>query len=200
MYKRQLKAILNLASENARTYLEQLDATRTKATNALVELRNGLRLQKVPNVIECFDISNLGEREAVGSKVTFLNGLPNKKDYRMYKIKSVLHQDDQAMMGEIVRRRFTRLLKDGETPPDLIVVDGGTAQVNAAKRQLDELAVTIPVIGLAKRLEQIYLTDGRIIEPNRSSASSLLLQHIRDEAHRFAVKYHRKRREKAQVS
>jgi excinuclease ABC subunit C len=196
----KLKAILNLASENARTYLEQLDAARKKAANSLFELRSILGLKKVPKAIECFDISNLGEREAVGSKIAFLDGMPNKKEYRMYRIRTVFRQDDQAMIGEIVRRRFTRLLKEGRILPDLVVVDGGITQVRAAKRQLDELAVTAPVIGLAKRLEQIYLPDGRILEPHRNSASSLLLQHIRNEAHRFAVKYHRKRIEKTEVS
>jgi excinuclease ABC subunit C len=121
--------------------------------------------------------------------------MPNKKEYRMYKVRTVLGQDDPAMIGEIVRRRFTRLLEEKGAPRDLIVVDGGTAQVRAAKRQLDNLAITTPVIGLAKRLEQIFLPDGCIIESDRRSPSSLLLQHIRDEAHRFAITYHRKRRD-----
>jgi excinuclease ABC subunit C len=192
---RKLKAILDLALENARTHLEQLDLARNKAANALLELKNSLDLKRLPKIIECFDISNLGEREAVGSKIAFFNGMPNKKEYRMYKVRTVLGQDDPAMIGEIVRRRFTRLLEEKGAPRDLIVVDGGTAQVRAAKRQLDNLAITTPVIGLAKRLEQIFLPDGFIIESDRRSPSSLLLQHIRDEAHRFAITYHRKRRD-----
>ena len=192
---RKLKAILDLALENARTHLEQLDLARNKAANALLELKNSLDLKRLPKIIESFDISNLGEREAVGSKIAFFNGMPNKKEYRMYKVRTVLGQDDPAMIGEIVRRRFTRLLEEKGAPRDLIVVDGGTAQVRAAKRQLDNLAITTPVIGLAKRLEQIFLPDGFIIESDRRSPSSLLLQHIRDEAHRFAITYHRKRRD-----
>ncbi len=196
----KLRAILNLASENARTHLEQSYAAKKRAAISLAELKKELGLTKVPRLIECFDISNLGEKEAVGSKVAFANGAPNKKEYRMYKIKTVLGQDDPAMMGEVIRRRFTRLLEEKGTLPDLVVVDGGITQVKSAKRSLYGLGIDIPIIGLAKKLEQIYIPNGEILEPERNSESSLLLQHVRDEAHRFAVKYHRKRREKMLVS
>jgi len=192
----KLKAIVDLAYENARTYLEHLSTAKKKAADSLLELKNRLGLGKVPRLIECFDISNLGRRNAVGSKISFLDGMPNKREYRMYKIKTVFQQDDQAMIGEIVHRRFTRLLKDGGELPDLVIVDGGIAQVLAAKRKLDALAITTPIIGLAKRLEQICLPNGNILEIDVNSQPSLMLQQIRDEAHRFAVSYHRKRREK----
>ena len=194
----ELRRILALARTNARTYLEQLGAIKKTAADSVSELGKNLGLNHPPRTIECFDISNLGEKEAVGSKIVFVDGTPNKKEYRMYKIRAVSGQDDPAMMGEIVRRRFTRLLKEKRDLPDLVVVDGGITQVKAAKRQLDQLAVDMTVIGLAKKSEQIHLPDGRILELDRDSASSLLLQHIRDEAHRFAVNYHRKRREKTQ--
>jgi excinuclease ABC subunit C len=180
--------------------MEQLDAAKRKATRSILELKEDLALDKVPILIESFDISNLGEREAVGSKITFLEGTPNKKEYRMYRIKTVSQQDDPAMMGEIIRRRFTRLSKERREPPDLVVVDGGITQVRAAKRQLDQMTLDIPVIGLAKKSEQIYMHDGRVLELDRNSTASLLLQHIRDEAHRFAVRYHRKRREEGELA
>lgn len=118
----------------------------------------------------------------------------------MYRIKTILHQNDQAMMGEIIARRFSRLLKEEKKVPDLIVVDGGIPQVLAAKKQLDNLGITAPLIGLAKRREQICLSNGKMLEPDRNSKSSLLLQHMRDEAHRFAINYHRRKREKIQLS
>ncbi len=192
----KLKAILDLAYQNARTYLEHLSTARRKAADSLLELRNRLGLKKAPRVIECFDISNLGQRNAVGSKISFLDAMPNKREYRRYKIRTIFQQDDQAMIAEIVDRRFTRLLREGGELPDLVIVDGGITQVLAAKRKLDRLAITTPIIGLAKKLEQIYLPNGTILEMDMKSKPSLLLQQIRDEAHRFAISYHRKRRER----
>lgn len=204
MIKRPLenesKEILNIAEINAQAYLDQIKEAKEKATKSVFELKKDLKLDNAPEVIECFDISNLGVKEAVGSKIVFLNGVPHKKEYRMYKIRTISNQDDQAMIGEIVRRRFNRLVKDGGRYPDLVMVDGGIAQVRAAKKQLDDLSIEIPIIGLAKKWEHIYLPNGKIIELDESSMSSLLLQQIRDEAHRFAIRYHRKRREIAQKS
>ncbi len=182
---RKLRAILDLAIENARTYADQVTTAKKKAGDSLLELKNYLGLEKIPRTIECFDISNLGERNPVGSKICFYDGAPNKREYRKYRIKTVFHQNDQAMMGEIIARRFSRVLKEEETIPDLIVVDGGITQVLAAKKQLDSLGFTAPVIGLAKKQEQICLPSGTILDPDRNSKSSLLLQHMRDEAHRF---------------
>ena len=193
---KKLNDILNIAQNNAQIYLEQSKTTQEKITKALINLKKDLKLDKKPQVIECYDISNLGEKEAVGSKIAFYNGKPNKKEYRMYKIKSIFTQDDQAMIGEIIQRRFNRLLKENGRQPDLIVVDGGITQVRAANRKLDKLKMNIPVIGLAKKQENIYLSNGKLLTLDRSSNSSILLQHIRDEAHRFAIRYHRKRRNK----
>ncbi len=193
---RKLRSILDLAIENARTYSDNLTTAKEKAANSLLELKNYLGLEKTPGTIECFDISNLGERNPVGSKICFCDGAPNKREYRMYRIKTVLHQNDQAMMGEIIARRFSRLLKEEKQVPDLIVVDGGIPQVLSAQKQLDNLGITAPLIGLAKRREQIFLPNGKMLETDRNSKSSLLLQHMRDEAHRFAINYHRRKREK----
>jgi excinuclease ABC subunit C len=193
---RKLKSILDLAMENAKTYSDNLTAAKRKNADALLELKNYLRLEKTPGTIECFDISNLGERNPVGSKICFYAGAPNKREYRMYRIKTVLHQNDQAMIAEIIARRFSRLLKEEKKVPDLIVVDGGIPQVLAAKKQLDNLGITAPLIGLAKKREQIFLPNGEMLEPDQNSKSSLLLQHMRDEAHRFAINYHRRKREK----
>ncbi len=193
---KKLIGVLEIAEENAKTHLNQTILQRKKTVFSLRKLKSDLGLKKLPKLIECFDISTLGEKYPVGSKVAFLDGIPYKKGYRMYKIRTVLHQDDQAMIGEIVSRRFKRMLKENEKPPNLVVVDGGLAQLRAAKLRLDEFKIDIPIIGLAKRLEQIYLPDGKILHLDRNSKSSLLLQHIRDEAHRFAIKYHRKRRER----
>lgn len=193
---RKLNNILEIAENNAQIYLEQSKKTQEKTVKALRNLKNDLKINKIPKVIECYDISNLGEKEAVGSKITFYDGIPNKKEYRMYKIKTISTQDDQAMIGEIIKRRFSRLLKEDGRRPDLIVVDGGLMQVKAAKMELDRLKINVPVIGLAKKKEDIYLPNGEIFDLDRNSSSSLLLQHVRDEAHRFAIRYHQKRRDK----
>ncbi len=188
--------IIDIALENAKTHLEQFESERMKALNSLQKLKEVLNLDRIPQMIECFDISNLGQKESVGSKVSFRDGRPDRKQYRMYKIKKIFHQDDQAMIGEIVERRFKRLLKEENIFPDLVVVDGGIAQLQAAKKKMDALNIKIPIIGLAKKQEQIYLQNGDILNLNTRSQPSLILQQIRDEAHRFALQYHRKRRDK----
>jgi excinuclease ABC subunit C len=193
---KKLNTILIIAENNAQIYLEQSRKTQEKNAKALGNLKKDLKLNKIPRVIECYDVSNLGEKEAVGSKIAFYEGKPNKKEYRMYKIKTISTQDDQAMIGEIIKRRFNRLLKEDRRQPDLIVVDGGLLQVKVAKMELDKLKINVPVIGLAKKKEDIYLPNGEVLGLDRNSNSSLLLQHVRDEAHRFAIRYHKKRRDK----
>jgi len=194
--KRKMKGILDIAVDNAKTYLNQLKLKRENVTKTLKQLKKDLSLNIFPRRIECFDISTLGEKEAVGSKIIFIEGSPHKRGYRMYKIKTITYQDDQAMIGEIVKRRFRRLLKEKEEPPNLVLVDGGLGQVRAAKKVIDDLNIDIPIIGLAKKFEHVYFPDGKMLNLDRQSNSSLLLQQIRDEAHRFAIKYHRKRRDK----
>jgi len=177
-------------------------------SRALGRLAEELGLEQAPLRIECYDVSNLGPTDKVGSMVVFEDGLPKRSDYRRFQIKGVPGQDDVASMEEMLRRRFARLREAQEKPeaerprrfaypPGLLVVDGGRGQLAVATRVLEDAGMEIPHVGLAKRLEEVYL-PGRP-EPlriARSSEALFVLQHLRDEAHRFAVTYHRSRREK----
>ncbi|WP_094226778.1 excinuclease ABC subunit UvrC [Methanolobus psychrotolerans] len=167
------------------------------AIAALEELQKVLSLDSLPLYIEGFDISNISGTNAVGSMVCFDNGRPVNNKYRQHNIKTVKGIDDFAMMAEVVHRRYSRLLKNKEPMPDLILIDGGPGQVGAARSSLETLDLDIPLIGLAKRFEHIITTkkgpDEVIILPHESAALKLLM-HIRDEAHRFAVTSHRRRR------
>ncbi len=181
-------------------------------SRALTDLADHLGLDQAPLRIECYDISNLGPTDTVGSMVVFEDGLPKRSDYRRFQIKGVPGQDDFASMQEMLRRRFTRLLQEKEAvpgersrrfsyPPALVVVDGGRGQLAQASTVLAELGLSIPHVGLAKRLEEIYFPD----QPDpltiaRGSEALFILQHLRDEAHRFAVRYHRAKREKRALS
>ncbi|MBD3234292.1 MAG: excinuclease ABC subunit UvrC, partial [candidate division Zixibacteria bacterium] len=147
------------------------------------------------------DISNLGESEAVGSMVFFNDGKPRKSNYRHFKIKTVRGQDDFAMMGEVVSRYCQRIKEEIEETPDLILIDGGKGQLSAANNVLKKFNLSIPVISLAKRIDEIFVPGKKdsVIIPHGSS-SLKLLQRIRDEAHRFAIEYHRKLRGKKVIS
>jgi excinuclease ABC subunit C len=189
-------------------------------SRALSQLSEELGLPTAPLRIEAYDISNLGVTDKVGSMVVFEDGLPKRSDYRRFEIKGVPGQDDFASMEEMLRRRFTRLKRDaaGEGaregqardgaradeprrrrrfayPPALVVVDGGRGQLAVATKVLDELELEIPVVGLAKRLEEVY-EPGKPdpIRIPRASEALFVLQHLRDEAHRFAITYHREKR------
>ncbi len=180
-------------------------ASRSKALN---ELQEYLGLAEAPLRIECFDISNLGPTDVVASMVVFEDALPRKSDYRKFKIAGVAGQDDFASMGEVIERRFSRLIKDRDLPverkgrfaypPGLVVVDGGKGQLNRAVEVMEGLGITgIPVVSLAKRLEEVFV-PGRpnpIVLP-RGSEALYLMQRIRDEAHRFAITFQRQRRGK----
>lgn len=158
----------------------------------LVELKDFLNLPVIPNVIECFDISNHGEDFAVGSMSRFVNGTPDKSGYRKFKIKTVTGRDDFAMIEEIIKRRYFRLLEENSELPDLVVVDGGKGQLSSAMKSLESLGLKIPCISLAKEHEEIYLPNRKkpmIIGKNKSSLK--ILQHARDETHRFGVAYNR---------
>ena len=176
-------------------------------SRALAELAERLGLEQAPLRIECYDISNLGPTDKVGSMVVFEDGLPKRADYRRFQIKGVAGQDDFASMDEMLRRRFTRLQKEQAEdaprgrrfsyPPSLIVMDGGRGQLGVASKVLADHGLQIPHVGLAKRLEEIYF-PGRpdpLMIP-RGSEALFVLQHLRDEAHRFAITYHRQKREK----
>ncbi len=166
---------------------------REMIPEALVTLKEALHLPRLPKRIEAFDVSNLHGEHAVASMVTFLNARPLKRDYRHFKIRSVEGIDDFAMMGEVVDRRYRRLLKEDKPLPDLILVDGGKGQLSTAKQVLDSLKLTqLPVIGLAKRLEEVFVPGDP--EPwilPKTSPALKLLQQVRDEAHRFAIEHHR---------
>jgi len=147
--------------------------------------------------IEAIDISNITGTDAVGSMVGCENGMPSKSEYRQFNIKTVKGIDDFAMMEEVVRRRYARLLKEHAAMPDLILIDGGAGQVSAANGSLKELDLDIPLIGLAKKFEHIVTTKkgaGEVIILPRTSMALKLLMQMRDEAHRFAVTAHRRRR------
>jgi len=162
------------------------------AEPGLVELRDVLRLPTIPRVIECFDISNHGDEYAVGSMARFVEGKPDKSGYRKFKIKTVSGRDDFAMINEIVGRRYSRLRKEKSKFPDLIVIDGGKGQLSAAISALKEVGIEVPCVSLAKENEEIFVPNKAksiVIKKNKDSIK--ILQHIRDETHRFGVAYNR---------
>jgi excinuclease ABC subunit C len=189
--------LVHLSKTNARFLLDELKIQRLKRSDALphgvTALQHDLRLNSPPRRIECFDISNMQGADAVASLVVFVDGKPRKSEYRKFKIRTVEGPDDFASMREVVGRRYTHQLAEQATLPDLIVVDGGKGQLSSAVEVLQGLGLSaVPVIGLAKRLEEVYRpgsSDPEVVA--RTSGGLRLLQRIRDEAHRFAVTYHR---------
>ena len=188
--------LLELARLNAKHELARnVSLSRKRALSASVlELAQSLKLDNPPRRIEAYDISNTGGKESVGSLVVFDNGKAKKDAYRRFRIRTVEGQDDFAMMQEIVERRFKRLESEGRPPPDLVLIDGGMGQLNSAKKAVDRYFQGVPVYGLAKRMDELYLPDGGKVMLPRGSPSLHLLQRLRDEAHRFAITYHRKLR------
>lgn len=181
--------LVKMAKKNAEIIKHQ----KKNMDNSLMELKKYLKLEKVPHVIEGYDISNISGKFAVGSKVSFKDGKPNKKMYKRFKMETP-GPNDFAMMDELLTRRLKMIDKDPE--PDLIVIDGGKGQLGMACRVLEKLNLThIPIIGLAKEFEEIYLPNSKrpIIIPKNNIALHLL-QQVRDESHRFAITYHRKLR------
>ena len=162
------------------------------------QLKRALGLPRHPERVEAFDISNILGQQAVGSMVSFFNGKPDKNNYRRFRIREVKGIDDFQMIAEVVKRRYRRLKEERAIFPDLILIDGGKGQLSAALSELKALEVDIPIIALAKREEEIFVPAKR--NPLRLTRDSLglqLLQRVRDEAHRFAVAYHRTLRRKA---
>jgi excinuclease ABC subunit C len=197
--KGRKKELVEMASKNAQSMLNITllkEEKREKSSySALVELQDILDLECAPEHVEAFDISNIGGTDAVGSKVVFTGGRPDRRQYRHFNIKTVNGIDDPAMMKEVISRRIARITRGEDILPDLIVVDGGPTQLAAARSALHESNVNIPVIGLAKQFEHIYIpdADNPLILPETSPALTLL-KHIRDESHRFAISHHRRRR------
>ncbi|NQT32676.1 MAG: excinuclease ABC subunit UvrC [Candidatus Omnitrophica bacterium] len=181
----------------ALTAIQQLhDRAQHPIFGELDELQNALNLPKLPVVIECFDISNIGGRQSVGSMVKFIAGSPRKSGYKKFRIRTVFEQDDYTMIREVVARRYSRLLDEKKTLPDLILIDGGRGHLSVAASELKKLGLEdIPVASIAKEHNHLYTLKRRA--PIRLSPGSrllLLIQRIRDEAHRVAITYHRKLR------
>jgi excinuclease ABC subunit C len=181
-------ALVKLAEKNMQSTLD--------ADSALVDLQNSLNLTVLPRVIECFDISNLGQEHVVSGMVSFKDAKPDKSNYRKFKIKTFKGQDDFAAVNEVVARRYKRLVEEKSQLPDLVVIDGGPGQVSAAKTALQALGLQLPIIGLAKEHEEIYLPDESAPRNfDKNSRMMLLLRRIRDAAHEFSLGYNRKRRQ-----
>lgn len=196
----QKRWLLKLAIENARSHLDELVDKKRRALKGLKELQKILELDTLPKLIECFDISTLRGKSSVGSMISFLNGEPLKRHYRRFKIKTIVGQDDPKMIGEIIHRRYKRLLQEKSQLPDLIIVDGGITQLNAARKSMLELGMELPIIGLAKQFEHVYSPNSKKpMSLPKNSEGLYLLQRIRDEAHRFALVYHRKLRSKVEI-
>jgi len=200
-----LKKLVELSYKNAlfkkKERMNRELEIKDNATNkrVLEQLQKDLNLLRRPDHIECFDNSNIQGTNPVAAMVCFKDGKPAKKDYRHFKIKTVVGANDFASMHEIVTRRYTRLLNENADLPQLIIIDGGKGQLSAACHALKELNLygKIPIIGIAKRLEELYYPDDELpIMINKKSESLKLIQRIRDEAHRFAIAFHRDQRSK----
>ncbi|MCA0387903.1 MAG: excinuclease ABC subunit UvrC [Bacteroidetes bacterium] len=197
-----LKSLVEMSGENAALQLKEIQLQKVKKEGnipfTLAALQRDLYLKKIPRHIECFDISNLQGTDTVASMVVFVDGKPKKSLYRKFAIKTVSGPDDFASMEEVITRRYSRLIKEKEQLPDLIMVDGGKGQLSTAVYALRLLGLkNFEIIGLAKRLEEVFLPKDPdpVIIPKTSSALKLL-QQVRDEAHRFAITFHRLKRSK----
>ena len=203
------KQLVNLAIKNARVSLEQkfnlLEKSVEKTQGAIENLGRLLQIP-TPVRIESFDNSNIMGASPVSAMVVFVNGKPSKKDYRKYKIKTVVGPDDYASMREVIRRRYGRVQREALTPPDLIVIDGGQGHVNIAKQVIqEELGLDIPIAGLQKNdkhqtHELLFGDPLEVVELSRNSQEFFLLQRIQDEVHRFAITFHRQLRSKNSFS
>ena len=199
------KRIVNLSERNAKYYrqeqfkqIKMIDPDR-HVKRIMAQMQKDLRLSKEPRHIECFDNSNIQGTNPVAACVVFKNGKPSKKEYRHYNIKTVVGPDDFASMEEVVYRRYKRLLDEDEPLPQLIVIDGGKGQLSSALKSLDalELRGKIAIIGIAKRLEEIYYPGDSIpLYLDKKSETLKIIQYLRNEAHRFGITFHRNKRSK----
>ena len=202
------KKLMDLAIENSKYNIEHINKKKNDTDNVLNVLKEKLLLETTPYRIECFDISNMQGKNSVGSMVVFNNGQPDKKQYRRFKIKIENKIDDYLMMKEMLTRRYSRLLKNNVTTsktndmdkykPDLILIDGGKGHLATGLQVLLELGLSaFPIASIAKKHEYIYIPYSKEpINISPKSTEGILLQNIRDEAHRFAIQYHRKLRSK----
>jgi excinuclease ABC subunit C len=209
----QKRSLVEMVAKSAEDNLEQSRlkflSDEQKMTAAMTELSDALDLPRLPRRLECFDISNIQGTHPVASMVVFEDGRPAKKEYRRFTIKTITGANDFAMMAEVIGRRFRRAAeadeeRDGKWTrlPDLVIVDGGKGQLNAAVGALKEVGMTeVPIASLAKEQEELFLPGNPVsILLPRDSQALFLVQRIRDEAHRFAVTFHRSRRGKAAVA
>ncbi|MDR3666128.1 MAG: excinuclease ABC subunit UvrC [Ignavibacteriaceae bacterium] len=200
-----LKSLINMCKQNSIYQLKEIQMQKMKHEGHIpypvAALQRDLRLKELPKRIECFDISNLQGTDTVASMVVFEDGKPKKSQYRKYIIKSVDGPDDFQSMREVITRRYTKLKEEDISLPDLIMVDGGKGQLSSAIEVLDQLGYNkYNIIGLAKRLEEVFFPGNSDPESIPKTSSGLkLLQHVRDEAHRFAITFHRNRRSKRTI-
>lgn len=202
------KQLLFLSTKNVKQYkLDKLKRAETlnpeqRQTRILKEVEKDLHLKNLPTHIECFDNSNISGTDAVSACVVFKMGKPSKRDYRIFNVKTVEGPNDYATMNEVIWRRYKRLLDENEPLPQLIVIDGGKGQLGIACGVLKELGIygKVAVIGIAEKLEELYFPEDPIpLYLDKNSESLKLIQHLRDEAHRFGLSHHRKRRSKTQT-
>ena len=202
------KKLLFLSSKNANYYLKEKNAQLDRLNpdhraNRIMEgIKKDLRLKELPVHIECFDNSNFQGDEPVAAVSVFKNAKPAKKEYRHFNIRTVEGPDDFASMEEIIQRRYSRLLREEKELPQLIIIDGGKGQLNAALKSLDRLGLRgkISIIGIAKKLEEIYYPDDPVpLYLDKKGETLKIIQHLRDEVHRFAITHHRKRRRNATI-
>lgn len=202
------KHLLDLSEKNARAYRiekekqQELVDPERRSNRILATMMKDLRLKELPVHIECFDNSNIQGEYPVSAMVCFKNARPDKKEYRHYNIKSVEGPDDFASMEEVIYRRYKRLLEEKKPLPQLIVVDGGKGQLSAALKSLEKLDLRgkITIIGIAKKLEEIYYPDDSLpMYIDKKSETLKVIQRMRDEAHRFGITHHRKKREKGTI-
>ena len=191
--QRKIDTLKQMEKKNPEQRLERI----------LERMKTDFRLTELPRHIECFDNSNIQGTNPVSACVVFRNAKPSKRDYRHFLIKTVEGPNDFASMKEVITRRYTRLLQEGRALPQLIIVDGGKGQLSAAVEVLDQLGLRgkIAIVGLAERLEEIYFPDDSVpLYIDKNSESLRVVQHLRDEAHRFGITHHRNRRSKSQVA
>ncbi len=200
------RKLLDLSIKNSSFFrtekLRKREESKSPTERVLEILQNDLNLKEVPKHIECFDNSNIQGTNPVSSMVCFKNGKPSKKDYRKYNIKTVVGPDDFASMREVVYRRYKHLKEEQLDYPNLVIIDGGKGQLSSACESLKALDLygQIPIVGIAKRLEEIYYPEDEFpIHISKKSPSLKLIQHLRDEAHRFAITFHRQKRSKSSL-
>jgi excinuclease ABC subunit C len=202
------KKLINLSLKNANYYmldrykdLEKVDPDRY--TNRILDqVRSDLRLSIQPDHMECFDNSNMQGTDPVAACIVFKNGKPSKKDYRHFNIKTVKGPDDFASMEEVVYRRYSRMLREGQSLPQVVVIDGGKGQLSAAMKSIKRLGIEkeLTVLGIAKRLEEIYYPGDQVpIYLDKRSSTLRLIQNMRNEAHRFGITHHRGKRAKRSI-